>query len=147
MSKPQPPEELQESVAQGHEIRDARFRNVVLYGGGMLALVIIMGFVVSVILFRLMAWSSHGNPSPPQFQLPQNELPPAPRLEEHPWLDLREFRDAETRQLESYGWVDKSRGVVRIPIERAMELIVRRELPAKPAGGKTQPSSGRPEKK
>jgi hypothetical protein len=35
--------------------------------------------------------------------------------------------------LDHYTWVDKSQGKVRIPIERAMELIVQRGLPVAPA--------------
>jgi topoisomerase IA-like protein len=34
--------------------------------------------------------------------------------------------------LESYGWVDKDKGVVRIPIEEAMRLIAERGLPPTP---------------
>jgi hypothetical protein len=32
-------------------------------------------------------------------------------------------------QLESYGFVDKERGIVRIPIQRAMELIAKGQTP------------------
>jgi len=31
--------------------------------------------------------------------------------------------------LENYSWVDKSQGKVRIPIERAMELVAKQGLP------------------
>jgi hypothetical protein len=30
----------------------------------------------------------------------------------------------ENQRLESYGWVDRKAGIVRIPIEKAMKLIV-----------------------
>lgn len=136
MSSQQPPEVFQESKEKGYEVRDANVPRVLIYGFGMLALVVMMGFVFSVILYKVLIWNSNGSPPPPQFQALQNELPPAPRLEEHPWLDLREFREAETRQLESYGWVDRTRGVVKIPIERAMDLIAQRGLPPKASGEK-----------
>ena len=35
---------------------------------------------------------------------------------------LRTTNDEQARQLSSYGWVDQKSGVVRLPIERAMEL-------------------------
>ncbi len=35
--------------------------------------------------------------------------------------------------LDNYSWVDQSQGKVRIPIERAMELIAQRGLPVAPA--------------
>ena len=36
----------------------------------------------------------------------------------------QEHRDSQREQLETYGWVDKEGGVVRIPIERAMDLVL-----------------------
>jgi hypothetical protein len=43
-------------------------------------------------------------------------------------LDIKEKVFAsEEKTLHSYGWVDKSAGVVRIPIDRAMELMVEKQ--------------------
>jgi hypothetical protein len=36
--------------------------------------------------------------------------------------------------LEGYGWVDRSAGTVRLPIERAMQLLLERGLPTRPEG-------------
>jgi hypothetical protein len=59
------------------------------------------------------------------------ELPPEPRLEVSPRASLAELRATEEKILKSYSWVDKRGNVVRIPIERAMELIAERGLPAR----------------
>jgi hypothetical protein len=40
--------------------------------------------------------------------------------------ELRSLRAEEQKRLESYGWVDRSRGIVHVPIERAMQLLVER---------------------
>ena len=56
-------------------------------------------------------------------------LPPGPRLQVRPELDLEEFRAQEDSLLESYAWVDKEQGVVRIPISQAMRLVAERGLP------------------
>jgi hypothetical protein len=37
---------------------------------------------------------------------------------------LNELREQQAQQVSSYGWVDQQAGVVRLPIERAMELVV-----------------------
>ncbi|MEO6568659.1 MAG: hypothetical protein ABIO94_07830 [Opitutaceae bacterium] len=37
---------------------------------------------------------------------------------------LAELRKKQTEQATKYGWVDQKAGVVRLPIERAMELTV-----------------------
>ena len=46
------------------------------------------------------------------------------------WLHENLFRlpdwDAKRRSLNSYGWVDRSRKTVDIPVDRAMELLVER---------------------
>lgn len=45
---------------------------------------------------------------------------------------LEELRAKHQKQLESYGWVDQKAGVVQLPIDRAMELMVREYGAKKP---------------
>lgn len=56
---------------------------------------------------------------------------PAPRLQVAPQIDLAELRAREEAELNSYGWIDRKAGIVRIPIERAMDLLVQRGLPVR----------------
>ena len=56
---------------------------------------------------------------------------PVPRLQVAPQLDLAALRAREDAELNSYGWIDRKSGVVRIPIERAMDLVTRRGLPVR----------------
>jgi hypothetical protein len=51
------------------------------------------------------------------------DVPPPPRLEEDPAAERLRVRAREESLLNSYGWVDRPHGVVRIPIERAMDRI------------------------
>ena len=37
---------------------------------------------------------------------------------------LKALREEDTKALTTYGWINKDKGVARIPIERAMELTV-----------------------
>ena len=57
---------------------------------------------------------------PPVFQT--KHLPPAPRLQIDEAADLKALRDREDALLSSYQWLDKTNGVVRIPIDRAIDL-------------------------
>ncbi len=126
-----PPDELQESKEKGHEIRDANIPHVLLYGFGMLILVMLAGVVISVIVYKSMSWLETREPAATQFQAGQSQLPPLPRIEVQGWRDLNEFRAAEQKQLDSYGWVDRDRNIVRIPIAQAMEITARKGLPPK----------------
>lgn len=64
---------------------------------------------------------------------PQSAFP-NPKLEEDERGQLNGIRLAEEQTLNSYGWVDEKAGMVRIPIERAMDLIAQRGLPVRPSG-------------
>jgi hypothetical protein len=56
---------------------------------------------------------------------------PAPRLEIDERTELNDDRIAEEEKLSSYGYVDDNHATVRIPIERAMDLIAQRGLPVR----------------
>jgi hypothetical protein len=65
---------------------------------------------------------------------------PSPKLEEDERGQLNGIRLAEEQTLYSYGWVDEKSGTVRIPIERAMDLLVQRGLPVRPQGATNESS-------
>jgi hypothetical protein len=52
-------------------------------------------------------------------------------------VNLQKFRDEEEHLLSTYGWVDQNNGLVRLPIDRAKELVLQRGFtvrPGAPAG-------------
>ena len=59
---------------------------------------------------------------------------PKPQLEVKGSGDLAKFRAAEAADLDSYGWIDRKSGTVRIPIDHAMQLLLERGLPDVGAG-------------
>lgn len=63
----------------------------------------------------------------------QVESFPQPRLEEDERGQLDGVRMKEENTLNSYGWVDEGSGVVHIPIQRAMQLVVEQGLPVLPS--------------
>ena len=70
-------------------------------------------------------------------------LPPAPRLQQKPRNEFYDFRRGEESFLEGYGWMNKDAGIVHIPIEDAMRLVVERGLPARaPAEGQALETPG-----
>ncbi len=78
----------------------------------------------------------------PMSEMVQRPLPPRPRLQTYPFTDITALRTEERKLLHGYGWVDKNAGVVRIPIERAIDVLAARGLPhreAPPAGTTPQP--------
>jgi|ERR1051326_1169779 hypothetical protein len=68
---------------------------------------------------------------------------PQPQLQVDPAQDLERFRQSEKQILDSYGWVDRQKGIVRIPIDEAMKLALARGLPsAEKAAPSPSPTKG-----
>ncbi len=67
---------------------------------------------------------------------------PSPKLEEDERGQLNGIRLAEDQTLYSYGWVDEKSGIVRIPIDRAMDLLAQRGLPVRPEGAQNESATG-----
>ncbi|HYM75480.1 MAG TPA: hypothetical protein VE377_05825 [Candidatus Dormibacteraeota bacterium] len=74
---------------------------------------------------------------------------PSPQLEVNERTELNDERLREEQTLSTYDYVDKNAGTVRIPIDRAMELVAQRGLPTRQATGdqpKAQPQQTRGKK-
>jgi hypothetical protein len=66
-------------------------------------------------------------PPEPRLQLsPGTEEQTAPNPMEHPLEELKTLRAEEEQAVTSYGWIDEKAGVVRLPIERAKQLLLER---------------------
>ncbi len=113
----------------GHELTDANIRPIVWTGVG-LAIVAAIVFFISVGVFRyLAAHPAQVLANPMAGEAPQ--FPPAPRIEDHPTVELQDLRQHEDQVLSTYGWVDRQAGTVRIPIDRAIDLAVERGFPVR----------------
>ena len=56
-----------------------------------------------------------------------------PKLLVNEPLTLKQFREHEHEVLTTYGWADKGAGLVRIPVDRAKDLLIERGLPVRGA--------------
>ena len=107
---------------------DIGFGTAAIGAAGMLTLV-----AFSLLLSWGMYMYARGETSAPGEVLPTftspGVLPPEPRLQADPHADLLRLRSAEDSVLNSYGWVNRDSGLVRIPVARAMELLAEKGLP------------------
>lgn len=146
------PEEI--DASHGYERSDVRTTGIVVFLTAMsifVVVVAILAYGVGKVLDMKMAkddgprtkWAAPvdvrelGNlPSSPELQNKMAELTqrfPTPRLQTDDGLqDVADLHRHEDLLLKNYSWVDRSQGKVRIPIERAMELLAQRGLPVAP---------------
>jgi hypothetical protein len=55
--------------------------------------------------------------------------PPGPVLQLSPAADLAKFDAQQEAQLDGYGWIDRDKGIARIPIAQAMQDLAKRGFP------------------
>jgi hypothetical protein len=147
------PEEI--DIAAGYEKSDVGVRGIAVFLTSLLIFVGVSGVLsygIGKVIFSRMAkedgprdkWTKSvdvkdlGNlASNPELQnkiaATTNEFP-TPRLQTDDGnQEIADLHNREDLLLENYSWADKSQGKVRIPIERAMELIAQQGLPVAPA--------------
>jgi hypothetical protein len=114
----------------GHELSDLRPGYIALFGIALTA-VIVAAAVITTLLIHFKAAEQSRQETPIPRLAGEREATPEPRLQLDGNKELRQMRAAEDAALNSYGWVDRSSGSVRIPIERAMEILAKKGLPAR----------------
>jgi hypothetical protein len=117
--------------------QDVNVRAISKFGIGLTLGVIFSSLLMWFLFDRLAAREERRSPRPERMEAfnPQKE-PPEPRLQPNPPLDLKKFRESEEAILNGYGWVDPDKGIVRIPVARAMELVAQEGLPTRKEAGK-----------
>lgn len=109
------------SGTPGHEARYAeRDENV----PAIVLLLCALAVVVAMVLFVLWPVARIGER---EVEAPSSEAfasGSGPALTISSQEELRSLRAEEQKRLDSYGWVDRGRGIVHLPIERAMRLLV-----------------------
>jgi len=99
----------------GHEITDVHTKWIarILMGLAIGGIVVQLLCGVLFVCLRKLEGPSRMNPL---------KEPPKPRLEIKS-TGINELQAEDQKVLESYGWVNQKAGVVRIPIDRAMERL------------------------
>jgi hypothetical protein len=124
----------------GYEKSDASIP-AMLKSGVVLALVLIVAFVG--MKWTLDYFQKSQPLGPPASEVKTPPVPEqGPMLQVQPHQELVDYCNGQEQQLNTYGWIDKTSGVVRIPVNRAMELTLERGLPIRAANAVPAGSSG-----
>ena len=116
-----------------HEPGDVNARALTKFGVTMGGLIVVFMFALYGLFHYFAQHEAELNVAPSQaVQVNVQKQPPEPRLQRFPQRDMREMRANEERLMHQYAWVDPDKGIVKIPIDRAMDLIAQRGLPVLP---------------
>jgi hypothetical protein len=111
----------------GHETTDASPFYIGLFALGLALMIALVLPLMGWIFWQFEAAARRADPIPNP--LAGDQVPPAPRLQAEPAAELASLRREEYQRLSSYGWIDPQQRVVRVPVERAIEILAERGLP------------------
>jgi hypothetical protein len=136
-----------QTAAPGHELRDLNPKNIALFGAALAAIIVAVLAAAYALFHYYYVGESRARPRPNP--LSYNEEPvPEPRLEVNPGAELKAMKAEEAQTLNSYGWVDRDQGIVRIPIDRAIAILAQKGMPessvknGEPKGNKPKARGG-----
>jgi hypothetical protein len=117
----------------GWEKRDVNIKGLFIFAFWM-AVVLLVTMVGMNFAFKAFKEASPMGPTrSPVVQEGERMIPTGPLLQVHPHQELKDYCDAQQREVSTYGWIDQTSGVVRIPVDRAEEMILAKGLPARSA--------------
>jgi hypothetical protein len=120
------------ATSPGYETHDAD-------AGGVFKFLVALGIVLVVAaltswgLFRYFSTHDVNQAASDSPFADTRQLPLGPQLQVNPREDWLKFREEQEKSLETYAWENRSAGTVRVPIEEAMELLVKKGLPVQGA--------------
>jgi hypothetical protein len=97
----------------GYETRDASAARLLWFGAGL---------IIALAVVELLMLAFHG------LFVSERPRPLPEQAESNIYQQLRTLHDDEDRALSRYEWVDRKAGIVRIPIDRAIDLVAEKGI-------------------
>jgi hypothetical protein len=119
-----------------HESQEPDLRGLMV-AGGIVSVAIALAIGVGLGLMALF-----GGFEPPLARA-EHKPTPEPHLQPHPLADRQRYDEEERARMSGYQWVDRSAGIVRIPIGSALQILAQHGGPRRPATA-VPPAASRP---
>ena len=109
----------------GHEHREVSVRLIVVS----LGFLAVATFFVMLLVIGIFRYFYDTYSTAEATRLSRPVIPPEPRIEVAPYQQVQDLRAKEDHILNSYAWVNKESGTVRIPIDKAIDLLAAKGVP------------------
>ncbi len=116
---------------------DINFKGILIFLGVLTVTLVVVYATVAGMSRRFENRAARGDEavlskSPPRSVSANVPYFPGPREQPNPIVDLQALRAREDAEITNYGWINRTSGIVRIPIARAMELVLAKQQEAHP---------------
>jgi hypothetical protein len=120
------------SGTPGYETRDAN-TGAVLNFLVALGIVLVATALICWAMFRIFSVHAVDPAASPSPFADSRQLPLGPQLQVNPRQDWLKFHEQQEQSLETYAWENRTAGTARVPIELAMQLLVKKGVPVQSA--------------
>lgn len=139
MNDSPPQQEFVQPGETPHEPSDVDARGVGLFVVLMVAGILATVFGLAALFTVFQATADDRDPGRSARQEERGE-PPAPRLQVAPSHDLQSLVAQQEELLDRLEWIDRPAGIVRIPLEKALEIVAQDGVPQWPAADDPSPA-------
>ena len=108
---------LHAAPSPGYEKTDASPR-ALLYFALVMAAILVATSVSLIWLFKYFQKAENPGTVVPAPFAAERPVPPPPRIQSNPGADMQSYWQSQQTLLNTYGWIDRQNGIVRMPIER-----------------------------
>ena len=133
-----------EALEIGHEGDIVNTRPVYIFLT-VVALIVGLSFVVTAVMQSVVSRAPiyiglpQGGIVKRAVQPEDRDLPEGARARAIRTIERQELQAREQQNLENYAWTDKNTNAARVPIERAIDLLLQKGLPSRPNAGSPEP--------
>jgi hypothetical protein len=121
-----------------YERSDASPRGLVYFALIMAAILAAVSLSLIFLFKHLEKVDNPGSFVPAPFAA-ERPIPPRPRVQPNPGADMQSYYESQQQILNRYAWIDRKKGIVRLPIDRAMQLLLQRGLPTRSPDARQNP--------
>ncbi|MBZ0112845.1 MAG: hypothetical protein K8J08_10320 [Thermoanaerobaculia bacterium] len=108
--------------------RDIAYRFLLkVWVGSVVAMVLVCAFIYWLYFVFLAQAVRADPPAPILNEASERIMVPGPNLLANPEFELQRLNKKDQARLDEYGWVDEGAGVARVPIDRALDMVVEQE--------------------
>jgi hypothetical protein len=114
-----------------HEHSDVSLRGITMTAVGLLVVAVVVQVAMVGLFVVFERRAADRTAPPPSIVTTAPRARPQPRLQANPAQELKTLGEEQRRRLYGYGWVDEANGVVHIPIDLAMKIMLERGYPVR----------------
>jgi hypothetical protein len=119
----------QDSLQRGYEARDLPVRPFLYVSAGFIAGLVLVCLLLGLFFHLLLHVFPHRQSGASLVEKVRDF--PVPELQTDPGADYAAFLAKQTEVLNNYAWVDRQRGLVRVPVEDAMKRLLQQPPPVR----------------